>query len=571
MKKFLLLTLIFCGLFCPNAFSAENPTQEAQQQLVSQAETFREEVQKPVEAPEKKAEIVSPEEKPAAEEEKAGPEFFIKEIKLEGNTLFSAEELKPLWAPYENRTLHFSELKILAKSLTEYYRSRGYTTSRAFVPPQKIENGVVIIKILEGRIHKVSVEGNKYFDRRTYEDAVPFRQNDIFHYPALENSLYFLNQKADREVKAYLMPGETLGASDIVLKVKETNPLHAFYELNNHGTKLTHRARSIFHLDHNNLTGHEDILNSGYSTAEEGAFNAGFLAYSYPLEKRGTTLRLETSYAKSKIVKHFKSSDISGGYLSFSPSVSQVFIKRPDFMLEGLLSFEMKDSKTLLGDSKLSFDRIRMLSVGPQMTWRDRSGKTFLTSELHWGIPGFLGSLEAGDPHASIANSGGEFHYYTVSAIRVQRLPGRSFLLLKTSGQWTNNSLPSPEQYRAGGAFTVRGYPESEAIGDYGYNLSAEYQIPAFFFPDDWIVPRTELKWKDAIRLVGFVDAGKTFLREKSLPTDTKDKFLLGAGFGVRVDIAKNFSLQTDLGFPLGDRSSDENQKQVHVTLKGGF
>ena len=117
----------------------------------------------------------------------------------------------------------------------------------------------------------------------------------------------------------------------------------------------------------------------------------------------------------------------------------------------------------------------------------------------------------------------------------------------------------------------MRGYPESDASGDYGYNLSSELNIPAFFLPKNWQIPFRKEKWADTIRLVGFIEGGKTFFREKSAEGAVKDKFLLGTGFGVRFDLNNNVSFVVDLGWPLGDKSTDEDQMQVHLSLRAGF
>ena len=122
-----------------------------------------------------------------------------------------------------------------------------------------------------------------------------------------------------------------------------------------------------------------------------------------------------------------------------------------------------------------------------------------------------------------------------------------------------------------GGAYSVRGYPESDSAGDLGYNFSGELNAPVPFLPQNWRVPFSKSTWWDTVRLVGFIDGGKVFLRNKSSAAAVKDRFLLGTGFGVRADLGRNFSLQLDLGYPIGDDSSDLNQKQAHLSLRGGF
>ncbi len=546
-------------------------SEEAKKQLVSQAETFREEQRRPAVGKEKKPEIVV-EEKEEAPPQEGGPAFFLKKINLEGATLFSQKELEALVAPYENVQSSFERLKEASQVLTNYYRAKGFLTSRAYAPPQTIENETATIKILEGKIGKIKVENNRYFSEQTYTDSVLLRKDRVFYYPDLENSLYFLNRKPDRSTKAYLVAGETPATSDLILKTEETFPIHVYYEFNNRGTKLTHRARHTVHFDDNNVSGHGDLLAASFVMAEENAFDGGFLSYDFPIESTGTTIGLDASQVDTSLIGFLKPAEVKGESIGFTPSITQNFYKNPTAWIDGYFGLEIKDSKTTVDDLKISFDRTRAFILGPRMTFQDAGGRTFLFSDVHWSIPDFLGSSEEVDAQASRVNSGGDFLYYTLFASRIQKLPWESLLMLRGNGQWTRDTLTSLEEYRAGGAYSVRGYPESDSNGDYGYDWSTELNIPVPFLPKDWSIPyNNKYKWREVVRLAAFVDGAKTYLRERQTATDVKDRFLLGTGFGLRVNMGNTFSMQFDLGWPIGDNSTDENQKQVHISLRAGF
>ncbi|MFN7881700.1 MAG: POTRA domain-containing protein, partial [bacterium] len=48
----------------------------------------------------------------------------------------------------------------LANRITEKYRNAGYFLSRAFVPTQKIEDGIITLRVVEGYIATVEWEGD---------------------------------------------------------------------------------------------------------------------------------------------------------------------------------------------------------------------------------------------------------------------------------------------------------------------------------------------------------------------------------------------------------------------------
>lgn len=575
LKKFnpiLAVISLFIALgFCePALAAADTSAAAASQQLTSQANLFRDAQKKKPLAPEEKPQIVKKKEKEAPPKI-PGPRFFVKKIKLEGNTVLSSAALEKYTAAYNNRETSFEELASLADKITEVYIASGYSTSQAYLPPQKIEDGTVTLQVVEGKVEAVRVEGNKYFKKEIYERAVRLRPDKVFAYQDLESSLYDLNQKPDLNAKGYIVAGKKPETSDIILKAEEKFPLHVYYGFNNRGTKLTHRLRHEVHFDHNNLLGYGDILNASVSMAEEGAFDAGFVSYEFPIDRTGTTLHLDTSYVHSRLIGDFKSSNVIGKNFSVVPSVTQNLIRSLRFVLDWFLGFEYTDSKTLVEGNKINFDRMRVLKTGPRVTFQDRGGRTILSADIDWGIPRFLGGSKDNDPKASRVNSGGDFLYYTAGLARIQRLPKSMYLVMRTNGQWTNNTLTSVEEFRAGGAYSVRGYPESDAVGDYGYNFSAELNIPIPFLPRDLKVPCTQKKASDVIRLVGFIDGAKTFFRERAAETAVKDSFLLGTGLGIRINLNPNISFQLDFGWPIGDDSSDKNRVQPHFSLKTGF
>jgi len=527
----------------------------ASQQLTSQAEKFREEQKKKPLEPEEKPLIIQEKERQAPEKIE-GPRFTVTKIKLEGNTVLSSESFEKLIAPYQNKETSFEELTAVAEKITDAYIAAGHSTSQAFIPPQKLEDGVATIKIMEGKVGTVRVEGNHYYRKEVYEDAIRLRTDRVFSYQDLESSLYYLNQKPGVKAKGYIVPGEKPETSDIVLKTEETYPLHVYYGFNNRGTRLTHRQRHEAHFDNDNLLGYGDTLNTAFSMAEEGAFNAGFVSYEFPIESTGTTLNLDTSYVESRLIGDLESEKIVGKNFSVFPSVTQNLVRSLKFVLDWFLGFDFTDSKTLQDGTKINFDRMRVLKTGPRMTFQDPGGRTLLSGDVDWGVP---------------ASSGGDFVYYTASLARIQRLPASMYLILRTNGQWTDDTLTSVEEFRAGGAYSVRGYPESDAVGDYGYNLSAELNTPVPFLPNDREIPHAKKKVGDAVRMVVFVDGAKTTFRERTSETSVKDSFLLGAGLGVRVNLAENIALQLDFGWPIGDDSSEKNRIQTHIALKAGF
>ena len=99
-------------------------------------------------------------------------------------------------------------------------------------------------------------------------------------------------------------------------------------------------------------------------------------------------------------------------------------------------------------------------------------------------------------------------------------------LSTRFTGQWSPDPLISNEGFSLGGVSTVRGYYESEALGDYGFAVQAEMRSPDFG-------SRVGLG-VDEFRLHAFWDAGYAGIHDPLIGQD--DSYLLSsAGLGGRI------------------------------------
>ena len=74
----------------------------------------------------------------------------INQIQVVGSTVFSTEELQQVTQDFENRLLTVEDVQRAADAVTTLYLSEGYITSRAFLPEQSLEGGILIIQVTEG-------------------------------------------------------------------------------------------------------------------------------------------------------------------------------------------------------------------------------------------------------------------------------------------------------------------------------------------------------------------------------------------------------------------------------------
>ena len=85
----------------------------------------------------------------------------VKRFAVIGSTIFSRKVFAKEIAPFVGTPLSFSKLEQLADKITKLYTDKGYITSGAYIAPQNLQQGIVIIKVVEGRLEQIRVTGTR--------------------------------------------------------------------------------------------------------------------------------------------------------------------------------------------------------------------------------------------------------------------------------------------------------------------------------------------------------------------------------------------------------------------------
>ena len=155
------------------------------------------------------------------------------------------------------------DLERLRLALTLLYINKGYLTSGAIIPDQDVTSGVITVQIIEGKLTRIDVEGNRWFSSSYLRDRLSLGIRTPVTLAPLQEQLQLLQQDRRIErVNAELRPGDQRGDSVLNVRVADRNPFHASMEVNNYQTPLVGEIRGIGTLIHDNLTGHGDPLSA---------------------------------------------------------------------------------------------------------------------------------------------------------------------------------------------------------------------------------------------------------------------------------------------------------------------
>lgn len=521
---------------------AEQERFEKQEELEKKAKQFRKEVKAEAEEP---VDEIS---------EQPGKTFELKAVVFEGNETVSNEDLQKAVQGWIGKQVSFTDLKKIASELKSYYRDKRFVAAYVYLPPQKIEDGIIEIRVVEGRLGNIKIEDNKWFSDKVIRRNLSLKEGEVIYFQDLNDSLSSLNKNPDIKARALLAPGREPKTTDIVFKVKDKFPLHLNGEINNLGTESTGRTRYGVGLTHNNLTGNMDQLTSRVQLGS-GATAVG-TRYSVPVGPYKTQVGFSHSYSRVHLGGDFRDLNIRGKASSYGVDIVQPFWQNRFLKTSLNTGFDFKSVENKILGVKAGKDELRILNLGVNFEENDRFGKTYFPHTFHFGFPDFLGASDVRESAATRAGTGGQFFIYRNSMIRYNRLPMGLTHAARTELQLTPDRLSPSEQFRLGGAFSVRGYSEGDYLADYGGFITNEIFVPTYFFPAQWVLPYSGEQLRQAVQFVGFFDFGTGNLRN-TLPGENRNKTLMGAGGGLRVHIYDRIFARFQWAGNLGDRAAD--------------
>lgn len=412
--------------------------------------------------------------------------------------------------------------------------------------------------MVEGRLGKVSVVGNARARSEWLEAYLRAKSGQVLRYSDIQRDLRRMNQNPSREVRATLAPGAEPGSSDLVLNVKENRPYRFGYSVDNHGTRLSGRVRQGLQYQQSDLLGRDDVLYNSFLISERADLVGDSISYVLPVSPNGGRFIFSYAYSKVELGKELKALDVDGDAHLASVGYGQTVLEGSYWTLDLNGAFELKEIKSTINDEENSHDRLRIVRFGPAVNVRDAWGSTSIRNDFVFGIPDFLGADDE------------SFFVDELSVNRLQPFVAGSVLTGRFDAQWTDDSLVSAQQFRAGGYDTVRGYAEGDSLGDSGYLLSGEWRFPPYFIPESCRVPWRQETWRESLQWLLFADFA-SLDRRAVAPGQDDNRELAGAGFGARFELRDGLNFQVDCGWPIGDPPAEGRKARVHFGLNVPF
>lgn len=502
--------------------------------------------------------------RPAPQGVPAGAEkitFTLKSINVEGNSVYSDEQLAALYDGKIGTTQRLADVYGIANDMMLKYRNAGYILTQVVVPPQTIDGGNVTLRVVEGFIDQVRVqqsEGAGNVNMGNIEAyASQIRTGGPLNVRHLERELLIINDLPGVSARSVLSPSPSVtGAADLLIVV-EYDPIDGLIGLDNFGSRYLGPTQLSAAVTLNSMLGLNEAITAQTVLApvnSERELAYGALSYEQPVGIYGTKFKIFGSAADTEPGWDLDRFNVRGHAWVLSAGLTHPIIRtrNENLSVRGTLDWRKVKSSNIIEPTRT--DRIVAARIGGRYEFLDMLlGVAANTIDAEWssGLDLF-GASDKGDANLTRARGNPQFSKVEVDLQRLQRITGSVNLLLGARGQYTGQNLLSSEEFGIGGINGGRGYDPSEITGDKGIAAKVEVQ---------WKEPvKFENNFLRTYQLYSFYDVGTVWNNDATTSLQKRDS-IASVGLGVRADLPYGVEAGVAVAQPLTRRVQTQNDE----------
>lgn len=499
--------------------------------------------------------------------------FILKDVTLEGSSVYKTKEIEPVYGDKVGKKISLADVYSIAANLTSKYRADGYILTQVVVPPQTISSGEVRLRVVEGKINGIRVEGpgaqgtnaniiNQY--------VAKLKEKGVLRNADLEKTLLMINDLPGVTARSVLSPSKNVvGASDLTIMV-ERDKLDGSVQLDNFGSRYLGMWEVLGGFNLNSFFGHNERITAqmAYAPSNQGVeaeLLYGSLAAALPVGPYGTTLEANLGKSYTNPGAGLEQFDVLGKSYSNGVKVNQPIIRTRELNLSSSLGLDRRSTETKSNVDTFKNDDITSVRLGGHVDYVDTLFSAAITNfnmELSRGLD-ILGASKKGDDDLTRAAGNPEYTKLTADISRLERLTNDFSLMVAAKGQISSSALLSAEEFGLGGATGIgRGYDPSELVGEDGAAGSVELR---------WASPYN-VSWLDNYSVYTFYDIGKVWNDDATVSSQAQQS-LASAGFGIRANINSvthaGFMVAMPLTRDVAEQGDDD--PRVYVNLSRDF
>ncbi|EGK70076.1 Hemolysin activation/secretion protein [Methyloversatilis universalis FAM5] len=482
--------------------------------------------------------------------------FDILEFVVEGNTVLPPEAVERAVYPHLGPRRNAADVNAAAAALEKAYQDAGYMTVAVGIPEQATDSGVITLEVTEGRIERLRVTGAEYTLPSAVRDAAPsLAEGGVPHFPDVQEDLGRLGRNADLRVTPLLQPGRIPGSVNVELRMEDSSPLHGSIELNNKRSADTETGRLEATLRYDNLWQRRHSIGLTYFSSPRNRDEVEVFGLNYAAPVGDGILAAFFARSNSNVPTQFDTASLGRGDTLGARYVRPLPDRGRGFFHSISLGLDYKDNdqdtRGIGGTAFVISQPVRYWVMSAQygITLPFESG-----ARLRLGTTLSAGSTGLNERYIDCngvraeqfaCRRAGATPSFFVSRFELEGsypFAGGWLVSARADAQRTSDPLINSEQFSAGGVDSVRGYLESERMGDEGERLRLELATPTRPFFDAAF----------ALNALMFYDWAGVRIREAFAGQDPRSA-LESAGLGLRLLTPRGFKLHADWAYALRD------------------
>ncbi|GAB2869287.1 ShlB/FhaC/HecB family hemolysin secretion/activation protein [Pseudoduganella ginsengisoli] len=521
--------------------------------------------------------------------------FDITRFDVVGNTLLPDAQIQALLAPYTGSRRNFADVQRALDALENAYRAAGYGAVQVGLPEQEATSGAVRFDVMEAKIGKVNVLGNRYYSADNVRRGLPaLKQGTTPNLRRLSENVQLSNENGAKQVEVSLAASDDDYVVDANVRVTDRSPHQGGISFDNTGTDATGKWRTGVFYQYANLFDRDHAASIAYTTSPDSPAGVKIhnysIGYRLPLYAWGDSI--DVIYGKSSSntpsstptlggsLNIVGKGDVAGLRLNHNfPRAGETTRK-----LVAAIDYKAIDARCTAVDGTpvstapptpplASCVPYTVMPLSATYSMSARSGLSQLDASV-----GLAVNLPRGASYTNITGRSDRYSYLTSgnrdtrdrlvivrgAASWMQGFSNDWQARVAGSAQYALQPLVSAESFGLTGANAVRGFDERALSADSGIIANGE-----LYGPDLAAVIGVD----GSVRLLGFIDAsyGQNRAAQSPVPGSVS---AAGAGIGLRAVLGKSVTIRVDVarvldaGHALGIARGDT---RAHIFVTVGY
>jgi hemolysin activation/secretion protein len=429
--------------------------------------------------------------------------FPVKRIRVEGVSALSADILEFKIAPYTNSCMGQKSIEALIKRITDAYMSRGYITTRVYVPQQDLKSGVLRLAVVEGRIEAIQ------YWRQTRAGAAkpgpaskiwmtfPTKPGELLQLRDIEQGLDQLNRLSSTGATIDIKPGKEAGSSIVVVKEQKINPYRLRISGDSFGSPQSGGRRYKGNFEADDALGLAESFSASLLTSRTS--NAASYILSIPYGY--WTITASGSYSENAQNLN-PITELFSQNASSSLKIDRLIYRDAESKWKFGLTAANAWNARFINGTELTPQRRGAVRANIEAEIRSGKNVFFVDGGVWQGTPWLWGDRVPAGSDRNVARTA--FTKFDGSLVWQRPMSEQWRMSASVNWQYSDKPLRSPDQAGLGGYETIRGVYENVLTGDRA--LTGKIEITGLF-PD---LSPTKTEKKPAEETGKPVDNGKS-------------------------------------------------------------